>query len=114
VLARVDGILVRPVAGDDYGNNLGIAFNGGLDDNRAVDAGQPQVGDDDIEGELAEAGKRLFTRIGLLDSISPVAELFGDGLAKRGLVLDEKQMFRGLRHLARRQHIDTGAAVCLS
>ena len=107
MFARVDGVLVRSVAGDDDGNDVGIAFDGGFDDDRAVDAGQPQVGDDDVERELAEPGEGRLPRIGLLDQVTAVAELLGDRLAKRGFVLHEEQMFRGLRHLARRQHIDT-------
>ena len=68
-LDRFDGVLHRAVAGDDDRDDVGIARDGGFDDGRAVDAGQPQVGDDDVEGELGQAGQRGFARLGLLDRI---------------------------------------------
>ena len=98
-LDRFDGILHRAVAGDDDGDDVGIAPDGGFDDGGSVDAGQAQVGDDDVEGEFGEAGERRFARLGLLDRKPAVAELFGDGLAEGRLVFDQEQMFRGISHL---------------
>src|SRR5439155_14001950 len=112
MFARLDGVLVGTVAGDDDGDDVGIALDGGFDDDRAVDAGQAEIGDNDVESELTESRERRLARIGLLDQVTAIAELLSDSLAKRGFVLDEEQMFRGLRHLARRQHIDTSGAAC--
>ena len=56
--------------------------------------GQPQVGDDDVEGELGEPGERRLAGFGLLDLIAAVGELLGDGLPQRRLVFDEQQMFQ--------------------
>ena len=53
-LDRFDGVLHRAVAGDDDRDDVGIALDGGFDDGGAVDARQPEVGDDDVEGEFGE------------------------------------------------------------
>ena len=93
-LDRLDGILHRAVAGDDDGDDVGIAPDSRFDDGGSVDAGQPEVGDDDVEGELGEAGERGLARFGLLDRKPAVGELLGDRFAERRLVFDEEQMFR--------------------
>ena len=59
-LDRFDRILHRAEAGDDDGDDAGIAFEGRFDDVLAVDARQPQIGDDDVEGEVAEQLERAF------------------------------------------------------
>ena len=102
-----DGVFHRPVPGDDDGDDVRIAFDGGFDDGGAVDAGEPEVGDDDVEGEIGESREGRLARIGLLDVVPAVGQLFGDGLAERRLVFDEQQMFRRISHLARRQYFDT-------
>ena len=51
-----DGVFQGAVSGDDDGDDVGIAADGGLDDGGAVDARQPQVGDDDVVGEIGESG----------------------------------------------------------
>ena len=86
----------------------GIALDRRLDDRRAVDAGQPQVGDDDVEGEVGElarapprptrparpgsrgrpAARRPPARSGASSSTS-------------------SRCFMRVRHLARRQDFDT-------
>ena len=96
-LDRLDGVLHRAVSGDDDGDDVGVARDGGLDDRRAVDAGQAQVGEDDVEGEFCEPGDRRFARFGLLDTIAAVGQLFGNGLAQRGFVFDEQEMFRSVQ-----------------
>ena len=93
-LDGLDGVLHRAVAGDDDRDDVGIALDGGFDDGGAVDAGQAQVGDDDVEGELGEPRERRLARVGLLDLVAAVGQLLGDGLAQRRLVFDEEQMFR--------------------
>ena len=94
-LDRLDRILHRAVTGDDDRDDVGIALDRGFDDGGSVDAGQPQVGDDDVEREIGE------TRRGRPRPIRPArprypwsAELLGDRLAQRRLVFDEEQMFR--------------------
>ena len=81
----------------------GIARDGRFDDGGAVDAGQAQVGDDDVEGEVGELRERGLAGVGLLDLVAAVAELLGDRLAQRRFVFDEQQMFQRIRHLAERQ-----------
>ena len=88
-----DRILHRSVAGDDDGDDVGVAGDGGFDDRGAVDAGQPQVRDDDVEGEFGEPRDRGLARFGLLDLIAAVGQLLGDGLPQRRLVFDQQQMF---------------------
>ena len=78
----------------------GIARDRGFDHRGAVDAGQPQVGDDDVEGEVGELGERRLARSGLLDLVAAVGELLGDRLPQRRLVFDQQQMFHRIRHLA--------------
>ena len=56
----------------------------------------------DVDRRFHEAAERE----GLVDvaydvTESPVGELLGDDLAQQGLVLDQQEMFRGIRHLAR-------------
>ena len=94
-----DRVLHRAVAGDDDRDDVRIALDRRFDDGRTVDAGQPQVGDDDVEGEIGEPRERRLARFGLLDLIAVVGQLFGDRLAQRRLVFDQQQMFRSIRHL---------------
>jgi len=100
--AALDGlhrVLHRAVAGHHDRNDVGIAADGGVDNRGSVDAGQAQVRDDDVEGKVRKTNDRGLARLGLLDLITPVGKLFGDGLSKGGLIVDEQQMFRGVRHL---------------
>ena len=73
-LDRFDGVLHRAVSGDDDGDDVRVAGDGGFDDGRAVDAGQPQVGDDDVEGEIGEPGDGRLARFGLFDLIAAVGQ----------------------------------------
>ena len=83
LLDRVDGVLHRPVAGDHDCDDVGIALERGIEDLAAVDAGQPQVGDEDVEGEVGEALERLFAAVGLLDDEAVIREALGDRLTQR-------------------------------
>ena len=65
------------------------------------DTWQSQVGQDDVEGELAEGSHRLFAGMGLDDVETGVGEQVGECEAQRRLVLDEQQMRFLLRHLPR-------------
>ena len=111
-LDRFDRVLHGAVAGDDDGDDVGIAFDGGFDDGGAVDAGQTQVGDDDVEGEVGETGDGGLARLGLLDVVAAVGQLLGDGLAQRRLVFNQQQMFCRVSHLPGRQYFDTSQRGC--
>ena len=87
----------RAEAGDHDGDDVGIAGEGLVEHLPAVDAGQPQVGDQDVERELVEPLERLFARAGLLDPESVLGEPFGNHLAERRFVVDEQQMVRRRR-----------------
>ena len=93
-LDRLDRVLHRAVAGDDDGDDVGVAGDRGLDDRGAVDARQPQVGDDDVEREVGELRERRLPGFGLLDLIAAIGQLLGDRLAQRRFVFDEQQMFQ--------------------
>ncbi len=99
LLDRVDGVLDRSVAGDHDRDDVGIALERGIEDLPAVDAGQPQVGDQDVEGEVGESLERLFAAVGLLDDEAMVREALGDRLTQRLFVVYDQQMFRRFRHL---------------
>ena len=93
-LDRLDGVFDRAVAGDDDRDDVRIALDGRFDDRRAVDARQPQVGDDDVEGEIGKAGRAAASpESACSTSKSAVRQLLGDRLAQRRLVFDEQQMF---------------------
>ena len=99
LLDRVDRVLHRAVAGDDDGDDLGIALERGVEHLPAVDAGQPQVGDEDVEGELGQPRERLLAAVGLFDDEAVVRQPLRDRLAQRRLVVDDQQMFRVFSHL---------------
>ena len=107
-LDRFDGVLHGAVAGDDDRDDVGIAVDGGFDDGGAVDAGQPKVGDDDVEGEIGEPGERRLARLGLLDAIAAVGQLLGDGLAQRAPRLRRAADVSTNQPFTERQYIDTG------
>ena len=101
LLDGLDRILHRPEAGDDDGDDLGVARERGVEHLPAVDARQAQVGDDDVEGELGQALQRLFPAVGLFDRKAVVGQPLGDGFPQRLLVIDDQQMFLAFRHLSR-------------
>ena len=91
-LDRLDGVLHGAVSRNDDGDDIWIACDGGLDDRRTVDAGQPQVGEDDVESEIREFSDGRFAGLGLLHPEAAVRQLLGDRLAQRGLVFDDEYM----------------------
>ena len=107
LLDRVHGVLHRAEAGDDDRDDFRVALERGLEHGAAVDAGQPEVGDDDVERELGEPRQRVFAVGGLLDDEAVVGEPLRDGLPQRRLVVDEEQMFRVFSHLVVRRYFDT-------
>ena len=76
-------------------------LEGGVEDAGPRQSGQPQVGQDDVEGELAERSHRLFAVVGLDDVESGVGEQVGERETQGRLVLDEQEMRFLLRHLRR-------------
>ena len=99
LLDRVDRVLDRAVAGDDDGDDLGVALERGFEDLTTVDTRQPQVGDEHVEREFRQPPQRRLAALGLFDDEPVVGQAFGDRLAQRALVVDDQQMFRGIRHL---------------
>ena len=85
----------------------GIALERGFEHGAAVHARQPQVGNDDVEGELGEARQRVLAVRGLLDDEAVIRQPFRDGLTQRRLVVYEEQMFRVFSHLVVRRYFDT-------
>ena len=63
----VHRIFHRAEAGDDDGDDVGISLERGIEHLAAVDAGQTQVGDEDVEGEVGEPA---------LSASSPLSDLF--------------------------------------
>ena len=91
LLDGVDGVLHGAVAGDDDGDDVRVALERRVEDRAAVDAGQAEVGNEDVEGELGEPLQRLFAAAGLLDDEAMVGEALGDGFAERRFVVDESR-----------------------
>ena len=85
----------------------GIALERRLEHGAAVDAGQPEVRDDDVEREIGQPRERLFAARGLLDDEAVVGETLRDRFPQRRLVVYEKQMFRVFSHLVGRRYFDT-------
>ena len=94
-----DRVLHRSVSGDDDADDVGIAEQRGFEDARAVEPGQSQVGDDDVEGKFGELLDRLLAGLGLLDFEAVLGQALGERLAQGRLVFDEQEMFLGLSHL---------------
>ena len=115
VCAALDGVhrvFERAVTRDDDRDDIWIAFDGGFDDARTIDAGQTQVGDDDVERKIREARDGSVAGLGLFDEVPVVGELFGNGLAEWSLVFDDQEMSWPLSHLRGRQDFDTGSGSC--
>ena len=71
----------------------------GIEHLSAVDPREPQVGEDDVEGELGEALDGVFAVAGLLDHEPVIGEPLGNRLAQGRLVVHNQQMFPAFRHL---------------
>jgi len=93
-LHRIDRVLHGAVAGDDDDDDAGVAFAGRLDHVCAIDAGHPEVGDHDIEGELVEELDRSFATLRLDDIEPALRQALGHQGPQRGLVVREEQVKR--------------------
>ena len=99
-LDRIHGVFHGAIAGDDDADDAGIAFDRGLDHVRAVDAGHPEVGDDDVEGELFEELEGALAAFGLRHLEAALAEPFRHERPQRRLVVYEEEVrVRCRRHL---------------
>ena len=101
LLDGLDCVFHGPVAGDDDGDDVGVAFEGGVEDFPAADARQPQVGDQNVEGEVGQPLQRVLAVARLLDDEPVVRQTLGNRRAERPLVIHDQQMFLIFRHLER-------------
>ena len=95
----------KPVIDD--GDDVGVPLERRVQHRAAVDAGQPEVGDDDVEREFREPRERLLAAGGLLDREAVIGEPLGNRLPQRRLVVYDQQMFRAFRHLVGGRYFDT-------
>jgi hypothetical protein len=102
LLDRLDGVFHGPVPGDHDRNDVWIPLERGFDDATAIDAGQPEVGDEDVEREVREPLQGVLAARGLLDDKPMVGEALRDRLPQRALVVHDEQMFLSVRHLSGR------------
>ena len=107
---RLDRIFDRAVSRDHDRDDAGIELQSGIDDFAAVDPGQPQIGDDDIERELAKKFDGFFARLRLRHLKSVLDQALRRHRSKRRLIVHEKQMYRLVRHLRVRHSFDAGSA----
>ena len=97
-LDGLDGVLHRAEAGDDDADDVGIERARLVEHRRAVGAAaEPQVGDDDVEGERGRGDDGLLARRGLLHVEAAVGEALGHRLAQRRLVFNEQNMSVAMR-----------------
>ena len=88
----LDGLSHRAEAGDHDRDDVRIPGERLVEHLPAVDAGQPQVGDEDVERELVQPLERLFAGAGLLDPKSVLGQPFGHHLAKCRFVVDQEKV----------------------
>ena len=95
-LRHVDGVLHRSIAGDHDRDDAGIAGERGLDDRAAVDARQPEVGDDDVEGETVDGPERGLAVRGFGHLVACVPKSFSYNTSQGFLVVYEEEVRHGL------------------
>jgi hypothetical protein len=102
-----DRMKLSAEAGDDDRDDFRIAFQRGLEHGAPVDARQPEVRHDDVEGELGQPRQGVFAVTGLLHDEAVIREPLRNSLPQRRLVVYEEQMFRVFSHLVVRRYFDT-------
>ena len=90
-----DGFAHRAVARDHDGDDFRIAGEGFVEDLASVHAGQPEIGDQNVEGESFRRSSAASPRAGLLDPKAMLGQPFRDDLAKGRFVIDEQQVLDG-------------------
>ena len=94
----LDRLFQRAVPADHDRQDVRIAGKRFVEHLPAVDAGQPQVGHEDIERKFAQPLQRVFAGAGLLHFESVLGESLGNHLAKCRFVIDQKKVQRRVRH----------------
>jgi hypothetical protein len=89
-LDGINGVLHCAETSNDDRDDAGIPLPGRLDHPGPVDAGQPEVGDDDVKGELVEEFESTFAAVGFHDFESAFRQAFGHQPAECGLVVDKE------------------------
>jgi hypothetical protein len=65
----------------------------------AIDPGEPQVRNDDVERELIQSLERYLARRRLLDPVSGLLQALGHHLAETIFIIDKEEVLDdGLRH----------------
>ena len=98
----LDRVFDGAVAGNHDRDDFRVALERGFEDLPAVDAGQAQVRDEDVEGEPREPLEGEFPAAGLLDDEAVVRQPLGNGLTERAFVVNDQQMLLTFRHLVER------------
>ena len=96
-LDGIDGVLHRAVAGDHDADDAGVPLQRGGEHLAAVDAGQTEVRDEDVEREPLELFEGLFTGRRLDHRETGVGQALGHHGAKCVLVVDEQDVI-GFSH----------------
>jgi len=81
--AALDGlhrVLHSAVARDDNRDDVRVTLHRGFDNGGAVDAGKPQVGDDDVEREIGQLRERDLARLGLFNPVAMIGQLLRDSV----------------------------------
>jgi len=94
----LDRLLERAEARDHHRENVRIPAQGFVQHLAAVNAGQPQVGDQDVVRKCAQPLERFLAGAGLIHPEALVAQTFGNRVSKRGLVIHEEHAKRGVNH----------------
>ena len=100
-LDDVDCVLDGRVAGDDNREDARIPLERRVNHLPPVEAGQPQVRDDDVEGEALQLFERRLTRSRLDHLESFIGQALRHHDPERFLVVDQENIWLGISHLAR-------------
>ena len=91
-LDGIDRVLDGAVAGHDDADDPRITSQRGVEHLAAVDAGQAQIRNQDVEGKALQLVERLLTGRGLGDCKPLFREAFGDHRTQGIFVVDEEEM----------------------
>ena len=91
-LDGVDRVLDGAVAGHDDADDPRVALERGVEHLAAVDAGQAEIRDQDVEGEAFQLVERLLAGRSLGDREALFGEPFGHDGTQGIFVVDEEEM----------------------